>query len=64
MSLYCINLQNSETNEQEDNSGAFVNNTFVNKDADPPARIRPSKVLDRKYSSQKTVGKNYSIHNM
>lgn len=50
MSLYCINLQNSETNEQEDNSGAFVNNTFVNKDAHPPARLRPSKVLDRKYS--------------
>lgn len=64
MSLYCINLQNSETNEQEDNCGAFVNNTFVNKDAHPPARLRPSKVLDRKYSGQKAAGKNYSIHNL
>lgn len=39
MSLYRINLQNSETNEQEDNSGAFVNNTFVNKDAHPPSLV-------------------------
>lgn len=65
MSLYCINLQNSETDEQEDNGGASVNNTFVNKDAHPSARLRPSKYwTGNTVPSQKAAGKNYSIHNM